>query len=73
MNHCACARCRYAPSPKVIGDAHEIAVVLYLNAESAKALAGAMAPDDLGSIELDEAVTAWEAEVANEVRLEDAS
>lgn len=44
-----------------IGDAHATAVVLYLDADSAWALAGWIPHEDAAKRELEEAIMRWEA------------
>jgi hypothetical protein len=57
---CGCRRCRHLPSPEEIGDQHEVAVVLYLDAESARNVAAMHPVRDMGGRELDEAADRWE-------------
>jgi hypothetical protein len=59
---CDCRRCSRLPRPKVIGSQHEVAVVLHLDADEARAVAASFGPGDKGADEIFEAVTAWEAE-----------
>lgn len=62
MSFCRCQRCRRLPTPREVGDQHEVAVILHLNADAAYAVAAALAPGDTGADEIFDAVVKWEAE-----------
>lgn len=60
MSRCRCWRCRHLPEPIEVGDAHEVAVVLHLDFDSAHAIAGALGWKDTGAREVAEAADRWQ-------------
>lgn len=58
---CSCSRCRKLPEPFELGDAHATAVVLFLDADGARAVADGFQVGDKGGQELYEAADRWEA------------
>lgn len=58
---CTCRKCRWLPTPEQIGDAHEVAVVLHLDVDSAWDVASHMSHSDTGRREIETAIMRWEA------------